>query len=144
MENGRFIRNPSEEVVEEIVHWFGFLTTDPLRFEADEIHHLVSGAYNVLLVEGAGTGKERMKQALEEAKSVAETVAPNFDFQSADKCLIQFCASQSEPLLMEELESVQRFLSTLPSYVDLAWGISYQEQNNNVLIRIAAANLKRR
>lgn len=124
MENGRFIRNLSEEVVEEIIHWFGFLTTDHLRFEADEIHHLVSGAYNVLLVEGTGIGKGRMEQALEEAKSMAETIAPNFDLQSADKCLIQFCASQSEPLLMEEMESVQMFLSILPSDIDLAWGIS--------------------
>lgn len=142
--NGRFITKPSEEIVEEVAKWFGFLDNDSLRFEADEIHHFVSKAYNVLLVEGIGTSKRRMEQALEEAKSMAETTAPSFDFQSADKCLIQFCVSKSKPLLMEEMESVQIFLSTLPPYIDVAWGISYQEQDERVRIRMAVANLKRK
>lgn len=143
MNNGYFIKNPSEEVAEEVVNWFGFLATAPIRFDIDECHHLVSGAYKVMLVEGHSEGVRRIEKAVELIEQEAVSIAPNFDFNSADRYLIQINYSQEIPLMVEELMPVQKLMSSFPEDADVAWGISKQENDNKIRIRVAAANLKR-
>lgn len=142
--NQRFVLNPSKDVVERVVKWFGFLTSDPIKFEADECHHLVSGAYNVALVEGVAEGAGRMKEAIDWVKEQAMSVAPNYDFYSGDRYLIQVCDGGKAPITIKELHAVQMLLSSFSTDADVAWGHSRQEEGKEIRVRVAAANIKRK
>lgn len=144
MRNGTFIKNPSENVVEEIAKWFGFLATDPIRLDIDECHHLVSGAHNVLLVEGSSESVGRMEKAIGMAEQEACLIAPKFDILSADKYMIQICGSKECPIMMDELASVQRFMSSVAENANVSWGLSEQESGDKICIRVAASNLKQK
>lgn len=141
--NRQFITNPSEQMTEKIAKWFGFLATDPIRLDIDEFHHLVSNSYNVILVEGLAKDEGRMEKAIEMAEKEASSIAPNFDFFSADRYLIQICYNQDVPLMVDELAAVQRLMSSFPKNADVAWGLSKQESDNRIRIRVAATNIKR-
>lgn len=143
IKNGYFIRNPSEDVAEDIAKWLGFLATDHIRFDIDECHHLIDGAYNVMLVEGAAEGIDRMEKALDIIEQKAMSIVQDFDFISGDRYLIQICDNTESPIVLEEMKAIQCFLSSLPESSDVAWGLSKQETGNKIRIRLAVANLKR-
>lgn len=136
-----FVKKPSEAVVGEINEWLGSLTTGPIILSVNEVQHLVNGACNLLIVEGTNDETGSVKSAIEMALKVAERVAPNYVFMKGERYIVQLCYNIDCPLILEELDDLQKFFETLPERAYIAWGISPRKMDDKVLVRILVANI---
>lgn len=141
---GKFIIKPAESMVEEVERWLNFLPSDPIRIDTDEIHHLVSGALNVVIIEGQSKTRTdlRLKEAIDNTVMSATKVCGNYDVMSGDEYLLQITDSAKFPLTIEEINAVNEFCSELRPDVDLVWGISRSDDNEHITVKILVKNLK--
>lgn len=131
-------------MVEKVEQWFNFLPSDTIRIDSDEIHHLVSGALNLLCVEGTEdrASCSRVQSAIKNAMTAAASVCGNYDVLSGDEYFIQIIDSPLAPLSISEMQAINEFCSELRPDVDVVWGTSRNETGRDVGVKIAARNLK--
>lgn len=137
----RFITSPTEDTINEVVKWFGFLPTDPIALDECDVDILVRDAKNVLLVTATNCDNENISSVINNLKSKAEELAPNSDFLKGKKYMLLFCYDPSGPCPWNGQNMMSELLKILPVDSDIIWGMSHQVPSNNVQIKIAATNL---
>ncbi len=94
----------------------------------NDVNYTLRKGRNALLVSGFGWGESRVTKALQNA--LESPLLKGCDVFSSQKILMNFYYnSDSEfPLLMEEMNEVQEFMSNFDQDTDVIWGMSFDNK----------------
>lgn len=139
-----FIENPTDELIIDAQHMYG-VRNGIVTVGVEDIHVVISGADNVIILEGNASGKGRMACAIEDAVLKTCQVAKGYDLFSADSVLLDFTYPEGYPLMMVEMDAVTTFAEMFLKDTHFIWGISSEaREKNDVKVRIIARNIKKK
>lgn len=141
----KFIKNPKEDVIVDVEQMFS-ISNGIISVDIEEIREVISGADNVLILVGKGTGKNRVSNAVEDAVLHTCATAPSYDLFSADKVIVQLSYSDSHELLLIEASELIQFTEMFKSDTTFFWGISSSKTttSSDITANIIAANIKQK
>lgn len=138
----RFFINPQlNEMIKETSVWFGNYEEGKMDLKETDYSTLLHDARNVIFVEGKGSGKQRIKEALESAVHDASSVADNVNFMGGKKYLILITTDEDDPIRIEEMDVVQDFMSQVKHDVEYKVAVNQQNTNGKIIVKIAATDL---
>lgn len=140
--NDRFIINPREDTIDEVVEWFGFLHNDPIELDECDVDILVRDAKNVMLLTATDCGNGEVGSVIKSLKDKVVKLTPNFDFLKGSKYMALFCYDPAYPCPWNGRNLMSELLRILPDDADIMWGMSPQTSNGQFSIKIAVTNLK--
>ena len=137
----QFILNPTNDVVLDAEQYFS-LKNGFINIGVEDLKKVITGAGNVIMLEGRAKGRSRVADAIEDAVSHTCSIAKDYDLFSADKVLVQISANKDHPLLMSELSDMPQFAEMFAPNTPFVWGISESGGNGDtVTARIIASNI---
>ena len=137
----RFILNPKDDVVLDAEQYFS-IEHGFINIGVEDLHKVITGAGNVIMLEGQAKGSSRVADAIEDAVLHTSSVANDYDLFSADKVLVQISVNKDHPLLMSELSDMPQFAEMFAPNTPFVWGISESGGNGDtVTARIIASNI---
>lgn len=134
-----FTANPStgDSLLADLKEWLGYYPEDKLSFNETDYKTFLNDAHNILFAEGSAKGNGRMEKALEEA-----SVTNKMYLTGGRKYLIQITADENDPLRIEELETLQKFMKRMSHDAEWKYVVRNQQTDGNVKVRIAAVDPK--
>lgn len=132
-------RNPSsgDSLLSDVKEWLGYFPKDKLSFNENDFKMFLNDAYNIQFAEGAAKGNGRIEKALEKASETNKMY-----LTGGRKYLIQITADENDPLRIEELDTLQKFMERISHDAEWKYVVRNQQTDSNVKVRIAAVDLK--
>lgn len=138
----RFYTHPSDDIIVDVDQMYN-IHDGIVSVGVEEVHMVVSGAENVIVLTGKGTGSNRISNAIEDAVLHTCKVATGYNLFSADKAIIKLIYPQNNPLMLSEIENIIQFAEMFTGIASFIWGISEREsESSDVIAQIIASNLK--
>lgn len=142
--DNRFMLNPTDEAVLNAEKLYN-VEHSLIRIGIEDVKAAIDTARNVIILSGNALGKMSAADAIEDAIRHADSVAPGYDFFSADKVLFQISYGSTHPLLDAETADLEHFAAKFPSTTSFMWGIAEDDRNDDErTVRIMASNLKQK
>ncbi len=79
-----------------------------------------------IMSRGVGSGEDRINKAIKDA--LHSPLLNNNDVFSAKKILVNICYSEAVPLMMEEMNAFNDFMSKFGSEIEVIWGAAVEEE----------------
>ena len=139
-----FIEQPNDDIIIELEHLYS-IANGFINIGIEDYHSTISGANNVIILKGKGTGSNRVSNALEDAVLHSCKTAAEYDLFSADKVIIKLFYPKENQLMLEEASGILDFAEMFTSKPTFIWGISEMENiQDNVIAFIVASNLAKK
>jgi len=97
-----FIQHPAGNVIVEVDRLFG-IRDGIIRIGVEESKAVISGAENILILSGRGSGTNRVYDSIKNAMLNAYSTAPGYDLFSASKVIVQIIYPANNELLFLEI-----------------------------------------
>lgn len=142
----QFIESPSDDILVDVEHLYS-INDGIIHVGIEDYHAVISGADNVIIIEGKGSGRCRVSNALEDAVLKSCMIAPEFNLFTAEKVVVKLIYRKDKELMMEEMSALldlSEMFSNKPYFV---WGISSSENidpNFDTIALIVASNIKQK
>lgn len=137
----RFFTNSTDDIILAIDHMYN-IHDCIIPISVEDIHKLLSGAENVIMLHGKGSGNNRISNAIENAVLHACDVANGYNLFTAEKIIIKISYSNNSPIMIAELSEVSNLVNMFKSDTGFIWGISEtQGSSSSVDMQIVASNL---
>lgn len=139
-----FIEQPNDEIVVELEHLYS-IDDGIIKIGIEDYQSTISGANNVIILKGKGTGPNRVGNALEDGALQSCKTAAEYDLFSADKVIIKLLYPKANQLMLEEAGAILDFAEMFTSKSSFIWGISEVENmQDDVIAFIVASNLAKK
>lgn len=139
-----FIEQPNDDIIIEVEHLYS-IDKGIIKIGIEDYHSIISDANNVIILQGKGTGANRVTNALEDAVLHSCKTAADYDLFTADKVIVKLLYPKEYQLMLEEAGGIVDFAEMFKSNPTFIWGISEMENTqNNVIALIVASNLNKK
>ena len=139
-----FIEQPNDDIIIELEHLYS-IDNGIINIGIEDCQSIISGAINVIILKGKGTGSNRISNALEDAVLQSCKTAAEYDLFSADKVIIKLLYPKENQLMLEEASGILDFAEMFTSKPTFIWGISEMEnRQDDVMAFIVASNLAKK
>lgn len=99
-----------------------------MSIEASTVRDALKDCGTFCVARGNGTGSDRIEMAIQNALN--QVLEQGFDIRSSRRLIIKVLVSMQQE---GEIEKLQQFISTLPKHIDVIWGVSEYELDENEL-----------
>jgi len=139
-----FIQHPAGNVIVEVDRLFG-IRDGIIRIGVEESKAVISGAENILILSGRGSGTNRVYDSIKNAMLNAYSTAPGYDLFSASKVIVQIIYPANNELLFLEIGDMPQFAEKFLSKTEFLFGIIEHRttKNSEVISNIIAKNVKK-
>ena len=139
-----FYSHPTNDIIVDVEQMYN--SHDGVIYVGiEDVHKVVSGAKNVIVLYGKGAGNNRISNALEDAVLHTCTVADGYDLFTAEKIIIKISYPSSYPLMIAEMSEVSQFAEMFTPNINFIWGISEtQSSSSDIDVQIIASNLQKK
>ena len=139
----KFYTHPSDDIIVDVDHMYN-IRNGIINVGVEDVHAVVSGAENVIVLTGKGTGSNRVSNAIEDAVLHISSVAKGYNLYSADNIIVKFTYPQEDPLTLSVTEGILQFTEMFKETTSFLWGVSKAESESiDVIVEIIASNLKK-
>lgn len=136
-----FYSHPTNDIIVDVEQMYN-IHDGVIYVGIEDVHKVVSGAKNVIVLYGKGAGNNRISNALEDAVLHTCTVADGYDLFTAEKIIIKISYPSSYPLMIAEMSEVSQFAEMFTPNINFIWGISEtQSSSSDIDVQIIASNL---
>src|SRR5574344_21208 len=137
-----FYSHPTNDIIVDVEQMYN-IHDGVIYVGIEDVHKVVSGAKNVIVLYGKGAGNNRISNALEDAVLHTCTVADGYDLFTAEKIIIKISYPSSYPLMIAEMSEVSQFAEMFTPNINFIWGISEtQSSSSDIDVQIIASNLQ--
>lgn len=137
----KFVENPSDDIIVDVERLYG-IHDGIIQIGIEDLHSVISGSKNVLVIEGVGNGNNRVSNAIEDALLHTCQTAPGYDIFSADKVIIKLIYPQMKELMLNEVEALTQLAEMFPPTTQFIWGVSESEDlRTDAVALIVASNI---
>ena len=144
MMRNSFYTHPSDDIIVDVEHMYN-IHDGIISVGFEDLHQVISGSTNTIILVGTGTGSNRVSNAIEDAIMHTCTVASDYNLFSADKVVIKLIYSNVYPLMLGEIDGITQFADMFENKTSFVWGISEEkEQASDITAQIVASNLCRK
>ena len=142
MMRSKFYIHPSDDIIVDVDHMYN-IRNGIINVGVEDVHAVVSGAENVIVLTGKGNGSNRVSNAIEDAVLQTCRVANGYNLFSADKIIVNFIYPQNDPLTLIVVDGILQFAEMFKETTSFLWGISETKSASiYVKVEIIASNLK--
>ena len=99
-----------------------------MPIEASTVRDALKDCGTFCVARGNGCGPDRIEMAIQNALN--QVLEQGFDIRSSRRLIIKVLVSKQQD---GEIEKLQQFISTLPKHMDVIWGVSKYELDENEL-----------
>jgi cell division protein FtsZ len=139
-----FYSHPTNDIIVDVEQMYN-IHDGVIYVGIEDVHKVVSGAKNVIVLYGKGAGNNRISNALEDAVLHTCTVADGYDLFTAEKIIIKISYPSSYPLMIAEMSEVSQFAEMFTPNINFIWGISEtQSSSSDIDVQIIASNLQKK
>jgi cell division protein FtsZ len=139
-----FYSHPTNDIIVDVEQMYN-IHDGVIYVGIEDVHKVVSGAKNVIVLYGKGAGNNRISNALEDAVLHTCTVADGYDLFTAEKIIIKISYPSSYPLMIAEMSEVSQFAEIFTPNINFIWGISEtQSSSSDIDVQIIASNLQKK
>lgn len=139
-----FYSHPTNDIIVDVEQMYN-IHDGVIYVGIEDVHKVVSGAKNVIVLYGKGAGNNRISNALEDAVLHTCTVADGYDLFTAEKIIIKISYPSSYPLMIAEISEVSQFAEMFTPNINFIWGISEtQSSSSDIDVQIIASNLQKK
>ena len=139
-----FYFHPTNDIIVDVEQMYN-IHDGVIYVGIEDVHKVVSGAKNVIVLYGKGAGNNRISNALEDAVLHTCTVADGYDLFTAEKIIIKISYPSSYPLMIAEMSEVSQFAEMFTPNINFIWGISEtQSSSSDIDVQIIASNLQKK
>jgi cell division GTPase FtsZ len=140
----RFYTHPTDDIIVEVEHMFN-VCNGIVNVGVEDLHQVISGSENTIILVGIGMGSNRISNAIEDAIMHTCSVASDYNLFSAEKVILKLIYPQNNPLMIVETDSITQFAEMFPSSTSFIWGISENNsENSEVQALIIASNVQKK
>lgn len=139
-----FYSHPTNDIIVDVEQMYN-IHDGVIYVGIEDVHKVVSGAKNVIVLYGKGAGNNRISNTLEDAVLHTCTVADGYDLFTAEKIIIKISYPSSYPLMIAEMSEVSQFAEMFTPNINFIWGISEtQSSSSDIDVQIIASNLQKK
>lgn len=139
-----FYSHPTNDIIVDVEQMYN-IHDGVIYVGIEDVHKVVSGAKNVIVLYGKGAGNNRISNALEDAVLHTCTVADGYDLFTAEKIIIKISYPSSYPLMIAEISEVSQFAEMFTPNINFIWGISETlSSSSDIDVQIIASNLQKK
>lgn len=140
----RFYTHPTDDIIVEVEHMFN-VCNGIVNVGVEDLHQVISGSENTIILVGIGMGSNRISNAIEDAIMHTCSVASDYNLFSAEKVILKLIYPQNNPLMIVETDSITQFAEMFPSSTSFIWGISENNsENSEVQALIIESNVQKK
>lgn len=139
-----FIAHPTDDIIVDVEQMFS-VYNGIINVGVEDIHQVISGSENTIMLIGFGTGSNRISNAIEDAVLHTCRVAPDYNLFSAEKVIIKLIYPHNNPLMVGEMGSITQFAEMFSSSASFLWGIDENISDSaKVQAQIIASNIHKK
>lgn len=91
----RFYTHPTDDIIVEVEHMFN-VCNGIVNVGVEDLHQVISGSENTIILVGIGMGSNRISNAIEDAIMHTCSVASDYNLFSAEKVILKLIYPQNK------------------------------------------------
>ena len=142
--HNEFIQQPTDDIAMNIDRIYS-ISKGIVQVGIEDYQSVISGANNIIILEGKGLGRNRVCNALEDAVLHTCQTAPGYDLFSAETVIVKLIYPKDMPLMMDEMRSIMDFSEMFKGNPTFIWGVSESVcLQSDVVALVVASNLTKK